>query len=313
MKAVKSWTDLPDTVRNACVAIGNFDGVHIGHRHVLDQTRAKAQELGVPYGILTFEPHPREFFVPSALPFRLDTAGTKRQRLAACGLQTLFELPFDDELANTSAKDFAKMVLCKGFSFSHIFVGANYRFGKNREGCVSDLINFGRQFGFGVTISELLTHAGGTISSTRIRECLSEGRLDDVGDLLGRRYSIQGMAHISNEHSQQIATISQTGLHCPKSGVYAIFVYVLEGSKKGKHKTTASIVSEMRPNSHEVECKVYCHNLFDDLHSTPISVELIEYLNEIPDLERSQMERNQGFHSNPPRSLRPSARPCITG
>ncbi|MBU2936239.1 MULTISPECIES: bifunctional riboflavin kinase/FMN adenylyltransferase [Pacificibacter] len=317
MKAVRSWTDFPNSVRNACVAIGNFDGVHLGHRHVLDQTRTKAKELGVPHGILTFEPHPREFFAPSAAPFRLEAANTKRQRLAGCGLESLFELPFDADLAKTSAKDFAQKVLCDGFAFSHIFVGANYRFGRNREGSVSDLIDFGEKLGFGVTISELLTRSDGTISSTRIRECLSEGRLGDVADLLGRRYSIQGNVHHNDRKSRRlgmtVATISQTGLHRPKSGVYAAYADVLEGPHKGRYQTTAAISSESLADVNKVQCKAHFHDLFDDIHGTPISVELIEYLHKVPSSGLAKTASNEIFHSKVPRRLKQFAYPCMAG
>ncbi|MBU2865754.1 riboflavin kinase [Pacificibacter marinus] len=315
MKAVRSWTDFPNSLRNACIAIGNFDGVHLGHRHVLDQTRAKAKELGVPHGILTFEPHPREFFAPSAVPFRLEHASTKRQRLAGCGLESLFELPFNAELAKTSAKDFARNVLCDGFAFSHIFVGANYRFGKNREGSVSDLIDFGEKFGFGVTISELLTRSDRTISSTRIRECLSEGRLRDVADLLGRRYSIQGEAHHNDRESQQfgmtVASVSQTGIHRPKSGVYAAYADVLEGPYKGRYQTIATISSEALADVNTVQCKAHIHDLLGDLCGTSISVELIEYLHKVPSSGLTQTASNEIFHSKVPRSLKRFSHPCM--
>lgn len=306
MKDIRSWSNFPNSACHACVAIGNFDGVHLGHRKVLEQTRVKARELNVPHGILTFEPHPREFFAPSAVSFRLDTAGTKRKRLAETGLEALFELPFNAALATMSTKEFAQRVLCDGFAFSHIFVGANYRFGRNRQGTVSDLITFGDAMGFGVTISDLLTQTKGTISSTRIREALSEGRVGDVTNLLGRHYSIEGPVCLDGqpEHPFGVPTaiITQASLHPPKSGVYAALVNVLEGPHQGRYRATASISQKSLFSTTEVECNTHIHNLNVDLRGTRMSVELIEYLHQTPS---SSLQDVSARHRLRPNMLQP--------
>ncbi len=132
MRIHHDWKGLPPEARGATVAMGNFDGVHLGHRSVIDAARAA---LDAPLGVITFEPHPREFFAPEGHPpFRLMNAESRANRLARLGVDHLYELPFDAVLAGLSPEDFAREVLVRGLGVRHVTVGADFCFGCKRAG-----------------------------------------------------------------------------------------------------------------------------------------------------------------------------------
>ena len=128
------WQGLDAKIRGASVAMGNFDGVHRGHQSVIDLARGTA-----PLGIITFEPHPRQFFAPSGPAFRLMNAEARANRLARLGVEHLFQLPFDASLAGLTPEAFVAEVLDSGLGVSHVVVGADFRFGKGRNGTADDL------------------------------------------------------------------------------------------------------------------------------------------------------------------------------
>ena len=144
MRKFTTWTGLPDHARGAAAAIGNFDGVHIGHQAVIDIARREAAALGGPLGIVTFEPHPREVFAPDAPPFRLMNAEAKASRLEKLGVECLFQVPFNSDLSSLTPREFARDVVANGLGLGHVVVGADFCFGKGRAGTAEDLRNIGR-------------------------------------------------------------------------------------------------------------------------------------------------------------------------
>ena len=151
MQIYQHWQGLDVAAKGASVAMGNFDGVHLGHRAVIDLARTDA-----PLGIVTFEPHPREYFTPNAAPFRLMNAEARANRLAKLGVDRLYELPFDAELASLTPDAFARDVLAGGLGITHVVVGADFCFGKGRAGKAADLQALGVTYGFTVTIADLV-------------------------------------------------------------------------------------------------------------------------------------------------------------
>ena len=134
MRIVRDTLYLDPDDRGAVAAIGNFDGVHLGHQSVIDLTRSIAQDTGAPLGILTFEPHPREFFGRSDTPFRLMNAAARAQRLDKLGVERLYEVPFNQALAALSAEEFATTIISERLGLRHVVVGADFCFGRNRAG-----------------------------------------------------------------------------------------------------------------------------------------------------------------------------------
>jgi len=165
----QSFSTVPTSDKGACAAIGNFDGVHLGHQSVIDLAREQAEALSAPLGIVTFEPHPRSFFAPDAAPFRLMNANAKAARLEKLGVEKLYEIPFNSDLSNLTAQEFVDQVLVWGLGVSHVVVGADFRFGKGRTGTAEMLKEAGALKGFGVTIVPLVQDDGGQFSSTAIQ------------------------------------------------------------------------------------------------------------------------------------------------
>lgn len=272
------FTQAPD--RGASVAIGNFDGVHLGHQSVIDLARQAAPDA--PLGVLTFEPHPREYFSPDAAPFRLMSRQARAHRLEKVGVQHLYELNFNAALASLTPAEFAKNVLAEGLGLAHVIVGADFCFGKGRSGNADDLVRFGREFGFGVTIAPLLEHADNTVSSTAIRQALTDARPRDAAAMLGHWHRIEGPVITGEQRGRELgfptANMSIDGLHPPTFGVYAVLVDVLTGPHKGSYHGAASMgvrpmFGENRPN-----LESFIFDFSGDLYGATLSVALIDHL-----------------------------------
>ena len=170
MRIIRDYQYVNEDDRGASAAIGNFDGVHIGHQSVIDLAREAGGEA--PLGIVTFEPHPRQFFAPGSDPFRLTSAETRAHRLEKLGVERLYELPFNATLSALTPEEFARDVIVEGLGLKHVVIGADFCFGKGRAGTAEDLQNFGKDMGFGVTIAPLLKGGDEQVSSTAIRKAL---------------------------------------------------------------------------------------------------------------------------------------------
>jgi riboflavin kinase / FMN adenylyltransferase len=155
--------------RGAVVAIGNFDGIHLGHQAVIGVAGRLAKEAGAPQAVLTFEPHPRSVFQPGGVPFRLTPFRVKAQLLRQLGVDFLFDLRFDLALASHSAEDFVRSVLVEGLGIRHAVVGYDFVFGNRRRGTAALLTEMGSELGFGVTTVEPVQTGAEIYSSTRIR------------------------------------------------------------------------------------------------------------------------------------------------
>ena len=234
------WQGLDPSARGASCAMGNFDGVHLGHRKVIDLARGED-----PLGIITFEPHPREFFAPTAAPFRLMNAEARANRLAKLGVAQLYELPFGTELSGLEPEAFARDVLAAGLGVRHVVVGADFCFGKGRRGIAANLVALGQVFGFRVTVADLVANGSTPISSTAIRDALTEGKPRDAAAMLGHWHRIEGAVIHGEKRGRELgyptANMSVNGLHLPRLGVYAVLVDVLTGPQKGTYHGAASL------------------------------------------------------------------------
>lgn len=282
MRIIRDYTYLDPADRGASVAIGNFDGVHIGHQSVIALAREAGERVGAPLGVLTFEPHPREYFAPDAPPFRLTGAEARAHRLEKLGVERLYELNFNAALSALAPEDFARSVIAEGLGLKHVVVGADFCFGKGRAGNARDLEAFGAEMGFGVTIAELLKGDGGEVSSTAIRTALSEGRTRDAARMLGHWHRIDGPVVGGEQRGRGLgyptANMSIEGLHPPKFGVYAVLADVLTGPHRGHYHGAASL--GIRPMFHGdvPNLETFLFDFSGDLYSAEMSVALVEYL-----------------------------------
>ena len=280
MKILRDYQFVEPADRGASAAIGNFDGVHLGHQSVIDLARAAAPDA--PLGILTFDPHPRAFFAPDAPPFRLMSREARASRLEKLGVDVLYELNFNGALAALSPEEFAQRVIADGFGLSHVIVGADFCFGKGRIGTAADLQNFGAAMGFGVTIAPLVAQSDTTVSSTAIRRALSDGKPRDAAAMLGHWHRIEGPVIGGEQRGRELgyptANMSIDGLHPPAFGVYAVLVDVLSGPHQGNYHGVASMgvrpmFGENRPN-----LETFIFDFSGDIYDTPLSVALVDYL-----------------------------------
>ncbi|HKL55083.1 MAG: bifunctional riboflavin kinase/FAD synthetase [Roseovarius sp.] len=283
MQIVRDYDYVEPADRGASVAIGNFDGVHLGHQSVIDIARARAVELDVPLGILTFEPHPREHFAPDAPPFRLMGREARAHRLEKLGVERLYELNFNAAMAALTPYAFAHNVLSRGLGLSHVVVGADFCFGKGRAGDAADLEQFGREMGFGVTIARLLEGGKGQeVSSTAIRTALSDGRPRDAAAMLGHWHRIEGMVVGGEQRGRELgyptANMSIEGLHPPRFGVYAVLVDVLDGPHAGQYHGAASLGVRPMFQGEVANLETFLFDFSGDLYGTELSVALVDYL-----------------------------------
>jgi riboflavin kinase/FMN adenylyltransferase len=215
-----------------CVAtIGNFDGVHLGHRAVFQRLLAKGRELGLPSTVITFEPQAMEYFAPQTAPARLTRLREKLAALRSCGIEQVVLLEFGRKLAAMDARAFVAELLIKGLAARHLLVGDDFRFGRGRQGDFGLLWEMGAVHGFAVEDLHTITHGAERISSSRIRETLARGELDLARHLLGRPYRICGRVGHGNKRGRSIGfpTIN-INLHrrvSPLQGVYVVMVHGL--------------------------------------------------------------------------------------
>ncbi|RJE85395.1 bifunctional riboflavin kinase/FAD synthetase [Paracoccus onubensis] len=279
MQIHRDWTGLSADCRDATVAMGNFDGVHLGHRAVIE---AAAKAADAPLGVLTFEPHPREFFAPDAPPFRLMNAEARANRLARLGVQQLYELPFNQVVAGLTPEAFARDVLTEGLGIRHLTVGADFRFGKDRAGDARVLSALGAQMGFGVTIVPLAGTAGQEYSSTAIRQALAEGRTRDAEKMLGHWHRIEGEVIHGDKRGRDFgwptANMSMEGLHLPRLGIYAVLVDVLTGPDRLSCRGVASLGVRPMFGRNAPNLEVHLFDFSGDLYGQHLSVALVEFL-----------------------------------
>ncbi len=218
---------LPDDLRGGVIAIGNFDGVHRGHRAVLDRALELAEARGVPALVLTFEPHPRSVFRPDVPVFRLTPAPLKARILEAIGFRSVIEYPFDREFSQRSAEEFVQSILIDWLHASAVVTGFDFHFGKGREGGPAFLMEAGKRHGFDVTLVDAFRDEGSdVVSSSRIRALLCEGDVAGAAGLLGYRFTVeseviggQKLGRTLGYPTANMALAPETEL---KAGIYAV-------------------------------------------------------------------------------------------
>jgi riboflavin kinase/FMN adenylyltransferase len=283
MRIYKHYIKLPEEFRNSSIAIGNFDGMHQGHCKVISRAGIFAHERGVPWGVLTFEPHPREIFDIDKPLFRLTPFDMKARQIEAMGVEFLVVIHFDTEFAKITAEEFVDQVIVQGFEASYVVSGFNFAFGHKRAGNTSFLQIKGEQFGFGTTgIKQVLDDTGEIISSTRIRKFLLDGNPRAAGNLLGRNYEIEGIVSQGDQRGRKIgfptANIKLDDHMRIANGVYAIKARIDRGPDTVWHDGVANL--GYRPTFNGSQCVLETH-LFDfdeDIYDAYLRVALIDFI-----------------------------------
>lgn len=279
MRIIRSLSEVREEDRGASAAMGNFDGVHLGHASVI----ALAQREDAALGVVTFEPHPRAFFAPEGPAFRLMNDASRAHRLEKIGVERLFALTFDAALAGLEAEAFAKDVLADGLGLSQVVVGADFRFGRKRSGDAEALVRFGSQFGFEVAVAPMLSQgAQGRVSSSAIREALQDGRPEAAAEMLGHRHRIDGVVRHGDKRGRDLgyptANLLLNGLLLPKFGVYAVEFEVLTGPHAGRYGGAASLGVRPTFGVNAPNLETYVLDFEGDLYGEEVSVALVSFL-----------------------------------
>ncbi len=284
MRIFRHFDDVPAACRGAVAAIGNFDGVHRGHRALIAEAKAQADARGAPLAVLSFEPHPQEYFRPSPESFRLTPLRTKARLLADLGVDALFALTFDGDMARRSPDDFVQNVLVAGLGISGVVVGHDFEFGQKRAGNLTTLSDMGKTEGFTVTAFDTVTASGDEkISSTLIRQLLRQAKPEEAARLLGHAWAVEARVEHGDARGRKMGfpTANMHLGHClaPAFGVYAVRVAILDGDRVvARHDGVANF--GIRP-MYQVQVPLLETHLFDfdgDLYGKYLSVELIRYI-----------------------------------
>jgi len=287
-RIVHGWREVPATLRGASVALGNMDGVHLGHAAVL--RAAHSARPGAPLAALTFEPHPREHFRPDDPPFRLTLLPAKARALGAAGAAIVYVLPFDAALAAIPADAFVETVLHRGLGAVHLACGADFAFGHRRGGDASTLAGMAEARGIGLTVVPPVVDAQGPISSTRIRRALQDGYPERAAAMLGRPWEVRGeVVHgdrLGRELGWPTANLWLRRLIEPARGVYAVTVALPDGQEA---QGVANI--GRRPTlggDPETRLEVHLFDFSGDLYGREIGVRLLHFLR--PDARFGDLE-----------------------
>jgi riboflavin kinase/FMN adenylyltransferase len=283
MRIFRHFDDVPDALKGAVLAIGNFDGVHRGHQALIAEAGRIAQAAAKPLAVMAFEPHPQEFFRPRPDSIRLTPLRMKARLLAELGVDAMLALTFDAEMAARTAERFVDEVLVSGIGASGVVVGPDFEFGKGRGGNLASLRQMGEARGFSVTCFDMVTTEGAKISSTRIREALAAARPEEAAALLGRFWAVEARVEHGDGRGRTMGfpTANMNLGHCfaPAFGVYAVRVTILDNEREvGRHDGVANF--GIRP-MYQTALPLMEAHLFDfdgDLYGKHLMVELISYI-----------------------------------
>ena len=269
-----------DALRGAVVAIGNFDGVHRGHRAVIAAAQRRAAALGRPAAVLTFEPHPRAFFNPGEPLFRLTDEAVKLRLLASTGLDGAIVLTFDAALAGLSAESFVERILVERFAVSGAVIGFNFHFGMNRAGSPEFLKAQGRKYGFAVEVVPRFEDQGRPVSSGPIRDALAAGRLDQAAELLGYPWFVSGEVIHGDKRGRELgfptANLKLDSACGLRHGIYA--VRVAAGGRR--YSGVASFGRRPMFDTGAVLLEVFLFDFAGDLYGQNIDVAFIDWIRE---------------------------------
>ena len=281
----RSLSDLPETTRGAVLAIGNFDGVHLGHQQVIADARALAAAKNAPLGVMLFDPHPQQFFAPDAPPFRLTRLVTRAALLADLGVDFTLALPFDATMAACEAEDFISDILLTQLGVSAVCVGYDFCFGKGRRGNFAMLQDIGGEMGFETFATEAVLQPNSTspFSSSAIRNFLRDGDPEQAAQLMGHAFAIEAEVQKGDQRGRTIGfATANMPLHdyvLPKFGVYAVSAEVLDGAFAGQTlKGVANL--GMRPTVGTDKPRLESH-FFDfegDLYGANLRVSLLHFI-----------------------------------
>ncbi len=282
MHVFRHFENLPDEVRGASVAVGNFDGVHLGHQAVIGEAGRVARDQGIPWAVLSFEPHPRSLFTTDQEPFRLTPFRIKARHVEALGVDNMIVLHFDHEFAGLSADDFVKKVLVKGLGARHVVSGYDFVFGHKRAGNCELLLHKGKEEGFDFTCVSAVDDGETIYSSTRVRRCLKAGDPRGAANLLGRPFEIEGRVEHGDARGRTIG-FPTANLHLgeylrPALGVYAVRAGIDEGADTRWLEGVANFGNRPTFDKKDAIFEVHLFDFDGDLYGRHLRIALVDFL-----------------------------------
>ncbi len=286
MEIIRGHYNLRPRHHGSVVTIGNFDGVHLGHQAVLGQLSEKAAELGLPSVVVTFEPHPQEYFGRDQAPARLTRFREKIQTLRRYAVDRVLNLSFNRHLAHMPAQTFIDRVLVEGLGVRYLIVGDDFRFGYQRQGDIEMLRDAGERHGFQVINMHTFEIDGIRVSSTRIREALKKGDLGTAGQLLGRSYRMSGGVVHGDARGRSIGfPTANIYVHGPRrdkppaliplTGVYVVDVFGLDTEPM---QGVANIGTRPTVDGRHSLLEVHILDYDEDIYGRHIQVEFLKKL-----------------------------------
>jgi riboflavin kinase / FMN adenylyltransferase len=280
MRIFRHYEELPAVVRGGVVALGNFDGVHLGHQAVIGKALDLAKSLGAPAGVMTFEPHPRSVFTPDQPPFRLTPFRIKARLIEALNVDFLLMQHFDKAFAAHTAEQFIEEVLLRGLGVRAVVVGYDFCFGKGRQGSVEMLR--GRPEFQTVTVDAQTGPDGQTYSSNLIRQSLQGGKPDIAARILGRPWEIEGRVETGDQRGRTIG-FPTANLHLgdymrPAIGVYAVRAGIDQGTGTVWHDGVANLGSRPTFDKQDVILEAHLFDFDGDLYGRHLRVALAGYI-----------------------------------
>jgi riboflavin kinase/FMN adenylyltransferase len=258
------------------IALGNFDGVHLGHQAIFRQVVARAQEIGGTSMVFTFEPHPLQALAPEKAPPLLTVFEQKMRLIASLGVEVGIRASFTETFARQQPIDFIREVLCQAIGVHDLIVGYDFRFGHHRAGTTALLQEQAARFGYRVTVVSAITQGGMVVSSSNIRRLLQEGQVEVAAHMLGRYYAIEGPVVEGHRRGAALgfptANVQPINTVIPRTGVYAVRVTW----DNQHHLGVANVGSNPTFGNQDLSVEAHLFNFAANLYGVTIQVEFIK-------------------------------------
>ena len=282
MRICRQYGRVPPAARGAAVALGNFDGVHLGHRGVIGRAANVARDEGLPLGVISFEPHPATVLRADSAPSRLTPFRAKTRRLRECGVDWFFCMRFTRAFAEMSVEAFVDDVLVDGLGVKHVTIGHDYRFGRHRMGDHQLLEDAGAAQGFGVTSVAAIGNAGEVYSSTRVRQYLQRGEPRLAAAVLGHLWEVEARVGRGDARGRNLgyptANLRLDEHVEPAFGIYAVWAGIVEGSETHWHPAVASCGVRPTFGGKTVLLEVHVFDYQGDLYGKYLRVAFVNWI-----------------------------------
>jgi riboflavin kinase/FMN adenylyltransferase len=279
MELVRGLHNLRERHRGSVVTIGNYDGVHRGHQHMLAAVREHAVRLGVPATVITFEPTPREFFEGGTAPSRLMRLREKVEALPLYGVDRMVVLRFDKRMQGMGAQEFVERLLVQGLGVQHMVVGHDFHFARRREGTIATLREAGARHGFEVQEVGQFLVDGERVSSSLVREALGRGDLARAEQLLGRPYRMAGRVRRGQQLGRKLGyPTANLALHRKVVPLWGIFAVRVSGAGLVDHPAVVSLGTRPTINGTDPLLEVHVFDWEGDLYGRYLDVDFVQRL-----------------------------------